>query len=85
MLDVSLRADRTASKERIMPEQPPPGSPRRRFERAFMLRVWRESGNKEAATLRGSLVELGNERRFFFTHLKDLKDFLRLTLEEADE
>jgi hypothetical protein len=66
-----------------MPENPPSGNAKRRTERAFVLRVWREAGAR-AGTLRGSIVELESGRRFFFTQLGDLKDFLRLTLEGDD-
>jgi hypothetical protein len=51
-----------------------------RFERVFTLRLWRESGARTA--IRGSLVEVGSGRRFFFTQLADLKDFLTLRLDE---
>jgi hypothetical protein len=53
-----------------------------RFERVFTLRLWRETGSHSA--IRGSLVEVGGGRRFFFTHLADLKDFLALRLDEPD-
>lgn len=52
-----------------------------RFERVFTLRLWREGGAGET-TFRGSLVEVGEARRFFFTQLGDLKDFLALQLDE---
>lgn len=52
-----------------------------RFERLFTLRLWREAGAGNA--IRGSLIEVGNGRRFFFTHLADLKDFLALRLDES--
>jgi hypothetical protein len=67
-----------------MPDLPPSGRSKRRFERAFMLRVWREAGGRETAPLRGSLIELGNGRRFLFTRLEDLEDFLKLTFEQGD-
>jgi hypothetical protein len=51
-----------------------------RLERVFTLRLWREAGAESA--MRGSLVEVANGRRFFFTHLADLKDFLSLRLNE---
>jgi hypothetical protein len=50
----------------------------RRFERVFVLRVWSEAGS---AAIRGSVVELASDRRFFFTKLADLRDFLSLRLE----
>jgi hypothetical protein len=51
-----------------------------RFERTFTLRLWREPG--VVGDVRGSLIELGSGRRFFFTTLSDLKDFLVLRLDE---
>ncbi|HEV3091038.1 MAG TPA: hypothetical protein VGX91_06275 [Candidatus Cybelea sp.] len=51
-----------------------------RLERVFTLRLWREAGAHSA--IRGSIVEVGNGRRFFFTQLTDLKDFLTLQLIE---
>ena len=54
-----------------------------RFERVFVLRIWREGGSTPAA-MRGSVVELGSDRRFFFTQLADLNDFLSLRLSAAD-
>ena len=55
-----------------------------RFERVFVLRIWREGGSSPASAMRGSVVELGNDRRFFFTELADLKDFLSLRLTASD-
>jgi hypothetical protein len=43
-----------------------------------VLRVWSEAGS---AAIRGSVVELASDQRFFFTKLADLKDFLSLRLE----
>jgi hypothetical protein len=57
---------------------------KRRFERVFVLRVWREGGSSPADAMRGSVVELGSDRRFFFTQLADLKDFLSLRLTAPD-
>jgi hypothetical protein len=54
--------------------------PARRFERLFTLRVWRENGGERTGALRGSIVEVGTERRFYFTELADLRDFLSLRL-----
>ncbi|HLY02547.1 MAG TPA: hypothetical protein VKR56_08615 [Candidatus Cybelea sp.] len=51
-----------------------------RLERVFTLRLWREAGARGA--IRGSLVEAGNGRRFFFTQLADLRDFLQLRLDD---
>ena len=66
-----------------MSQIPPIGSTRR-FERVFVMRVWREVGGGPSGALRGSVVELGSDRRFFFTELDDLKDFLSLRLAAAD-
>jgi hypothetical protein len=66
-----------------MPQRQIAGSPRRRLERVFVLRVWREAGSPPGA-MRGSVVELGSERRFFFTQLGDLRDFLSRTLAMPD-
>ena len=51
-----------------------------RSERLFTVRIWREAGDGSAGPLRGSIVEVGTEQRFLFTHLADLKDFLSLRL-----
>jgi hypothetical protein len=51
-----------------------------RLERLFTLRLWREAG--AYSSVRGSIVEVVNGRRFFFTQLADLKDFLSLQLDE---
>jgi hypothetical protein len=67
----------------VMPQSPPAGS-KRRFERVFVMRVWREDGSASASVMRGSVVELGSGRRFFFTQLSDLKDFLSLRLTVAE-
>lgn len=57
---------------------------KRHFERVFVMRVWREGGAGSESAMRGSVVELGSGRRFFFTQLADLKDFLSLRLTAAD-
>jgi hypothetical protein len=49
----------------------------------FTLRVWHEPGGS-IESIRGSVVEVGSERRFFFTQLADLKDFLSLRLAAPD-
>jgi hypothetical protein len=51
-----------------------------RSERLFTLRIWRETGAGSAGPLRGSIVEVGTDQRFLFTHLADLRDFLSLRL-----
>jgi hypothetical protein len=50
--------------------------PPRRYERVFMLRIWREEDGAAGAALRGSVIELESGRRFFFSGLRDLHDFL---------
>jgi hypothetical protein len=60
------------------------GSKGRRFERVFVLRVWREGGSGPREAIRGSVIELGSGRRFFFTQLADLKDYLSLCLTASD-
>lgn len=52
-----------------------------RLERVFTLRLWREAG---ATAIRGSIVEAGSGRRFFFSALADLKDFLALSLLDCE-
>ena len=70
-----------------MPRPPPPQKSGRRFERAFVVRLWREDGLCTPGSMRGSIVELDSDRRFFFTELGDLKDFLalRVVALECDE
>ncbi len=57
----------------------------RRYERVFVLRVWRETGEGSPSAMRGSVLEVGSERRYFFTQLADLKDFLSLRLAAPDK
>jgi hypothetical protein len=52
----------------------------RRYERVFVVRVWREANGAAGAALRGSVIELESGRRFFFSGLRDLHDFLSLRL-----
>jgi hypothetical protein len=73
---------RESAEGAAMSQRHPPGA-KRRYERVFVLRLWREGGSTPG-TMRGSVVELGRDRRFFFTQLADLKDFLSLTLAAAD-
>jgi hypothetical protein len=70
-----------------MPRRPPPRKSGRRFERAFVVRLWQEDGLGAPGSMRGSIVELDGDRRFFFTELGDLKDFLalRVVALERDE
>jgi hypothetical protein len=83
MLEAVLASKSRRIEGGAMPDLPPSrGS--KRLERAFTLRVWREAGGAETAPLRGSLVELGEGRRFYFTQLQDLEDFLKLIFEEGD-
>ncbi len=66
-----------------MPKPPSP-TIAGRYERVFLLRVWREAGSPTTESIRGSVIELGCDRRFFFTELADLKDFLSLRLAAPD-
>lgn len=59
-----------------MPRRQPARSSSRPFERAFVVRLWREGGAESPGSLRGSVLELEGDRRFFFTDLGELKDFL---------
>ena len=64
-----------------MPDGPPEESAEpRRYERAFVVRFWREADGAAASALRGSVIELESGRRFFFSGLRDLNDFLSLRL-----
>lgn len=64
-----------------MPEGPPEESAEpRRYERMFVVRFWREADGAAASALRGSVIELESGRRFFFSGLRDLHDFLSLRL-----
>jgi hypothetical protein len=64
-----------------MPEGPSEESVApRRYERVFVLRFWREADGAAASALRGSVIELESGRRFFFSGLRDLHDFLSLRL-----
>jgi hypothetical protein len=55
-----------------------------RRQRVFVVRVWLEPGGNTLGAIRGSVVELESNRRFFFTQLGDLKDFLALRLAATD-
>jgi hypothetical protein len=52
-----------------------------RNEELFMVRLWREQ-QAPAAAWRGSVEHVGSKRRYFFTNLSDLVDFIRLRLTE---
>jgi hypothetical protein len=56
-----------------------------RSERLFVLRIWREDGIP-AEQMRGSVLEVGTDRRFYFTELSDLGAYLdsRLNAPGAD-
>ena len=53
---------------------------RRRVERLFVVRVWREETAEGYPPMRGSVVEVASGARFFFSNLTDLNDFLKLRL-----
>jgi hypothetical protein len=67
-----------------MPKGPADEGDETRFERVFTLRMWRESEPGGPGVLRGSVVEVGTDRRFYFTRLGDLKDFLSVRLAQTD-
>jgi hypothetical protein len=62
----------------VVPESP--SDEGRRYERVFVLRVWEESGDLTCDGMRGSIHDLENGRKFFFSGLRDLQDFLVLRL-----
>jgi hypothetical protein len=67
--------------ERRMPEGPTEERARtRRYERAFVLRVWREEDGTAGTAFRGSIVEFDTGQRLCFSSLRDLHDFLSLRL-----
>jgi hypothetical protein len=67
-----------------MPRRQPARTGARPFEQAFIVRLWRESGVGAPGSMRGSVVELESDRRFFFTDLGELKDFLALRVAALD-
>jgi hypothetical protein len=67
-----------------MSEGPRRESGMRRCERVFVLRVWHERGNAAGDVTRGSIFEIESGRRFFFSELRDLHDFLSLRLSTSD-
>jgi hypothetical protein len=83
LLAMLLLSAREGAEGDAMPQRQSDAA-KERFERVFVLRLWRESGGSAAGAMRGSVVELGADRRFFFTQLADLKDFLSLRLAAAD-
>ncbi|HZV76272.1 MAG TPA: hypothetical protein VFF63_00780 [Candidatus Babeliales bacterium] len=56
----------------------------RRYERVFVVRVWEEAGASTRDGPRGSIHELASGRRFFFSGLRDLHDFLSVRLSGED-
>jgi hypothetical protein len=62
----------------------PPSGKTRLFDRAFALRLWRESEEK-SGFVRGSVVELASGRRRFFARFEELEEFLRARLSGAPD
>jgi hypothetical protein len=58
-------------------------TPWRRYERVFVVRVWEEAGALARDGPRGSIHELESGRRFFFSSLRDLHDFLSVRLADS--
>jgi len=58
-------------------------SPGRRYERVFVVRVWEEAGASSREGPRGSVHELESGRRFYFSGLRDLHDFLSVRLADS--
>ena len=56
----------------------------RRYERVFVVRVWEEAGASPRDGPRGSVHEIESGRRFFFSGLRDLHDFLSVRLAGED-
>jgi hypothetical protein len=73
------------AKETAMAEVRASGEPQRgRCQRVFVVRVWQEAGALAHADVRGSVHELDSGRKFFFSGLRDLHDFLTLRLAAPD-
>jgi hypothetical protein len=58
-----------------------PASSSQRNEELFMVRLWREQ-QAPARAWRGSVEHVGSKRRYHFSNLSDLLDFIRLRLTE---
>jgi len=56
---------------------------RKRIERAFVVRVWREIGATQADPLRGGVQDLATGERFYFGDLGDLNVYLRSRMEPS--
>jgi hypothetical protein len=67
-----------------MAEVPAGGEPQRRCQRVFVVRVWQEAGRPARVDVRGSVLDLDSGRKFFFSGLRDLHDFLTLRLAASD-
>jgi hypothetical protein len=60
-------------------------SERRRAERLFVVRLWREAGAPDCAALRGGVEDVTGGQRLFFSDLADLNEFLRRRLDTPDD
>jgi hypothetical protein len=49
-----------------------------RSEQLFMVRLWREPGDRPQ--LRGIVEEVGAGQRYYFSSLSELNEFIRLRL-----
>jgi hypothetical protein len=56
----------------------------RRIEQLFVVRLWRETGATSRGW-RGSVEHIGTERRFFFSSLADLVEFIRVRIGGGSE
>jgi hypothetical protein len=57
----------------------------RRFERLFIVRLWSEAGSSLTSAFRGSVVDVASGKRFFFSSLAALNDFLYLRVHDHDD
>jgi hypothetical protein len=55
---------------------------RTRIEHVFVLRLWREPGAAFGG-VRGTVLEVMSDRRFAFSSLADLADYLHLRLDRT--
>jgi hypothetical protein len=58
-----------------------PASSSQRNEELFVVRLWREQ-QAPSRSWRGSVEHVGSKRRYHFSNLSDLIDFIRLRLTE---
>jgi hypothetical protein len=67
-----------------MSQRRPSSKDPRRVERLFIVRLWREATKGPNRPLRGSVVDVTTNRRFFFSKIRDLSDFLDVDFDEPD-